>query len=150
MRGARRWLAPAPRNKAASSRALQIAGQEQLFVGAPSPTGETAGVRDRGDAMPRDASPLQLTTGASQSRRVRAQIDPSPRASPHGRAVRFDELSGLLMRHKPDIVHFIGHSSSSGAMVLAEADKTPNREPVLPWAEGGKSIAFMLCSRKHS
>jgi hypothetical protein len=33
MRGARRWLAAAPRNKTASSRAQRTLGQEQLFVG---------------------------------------------------------------------------------------------------------------------
>jgi hypothetical protein len=33
MRGARPWLAPAPRNKTASSRAWQTMGHEHLFVG---------------------------------------------------------------------------------------------------------------------
>jgi hypothetical protein len=36
MRGARGWLAPAPRNETASSRAQQTMGQDQLFTG-PGP-----------------------------------------------------------------------------------------------------------------
>ncbi len=32
-------------------------------------------------------------------------------------AVRLDDLSGLLMRRRPDIVHFSGHGDPSGAAV---------------------------------
>lgn len=31
-------------------------------------------------------------------------------------AVRFDDLAGLLMRHKPDIVHFSGHGSDANEL----------------------------------
>jgi hypothetical protein len=43
-------------------------------------------------------------------------------------AVRLDELSGLLMRERPDIVHFSGHGSKSGRIVLTGADR--KRRPV--------------------
>jgi hypothetical protein len=33
-------------------------------------------------------------------------------------AVRLDDLSGILQRHKPHIVHFSGHGDTSGAIVL--------------------------------
>jgi hypothetical protein len=33
-------------------------------------------------------------------------------------AVRLDDLSGLLQRHKPQVVHLSGHGAKSGAIVL--------------------------------
>ena len=35
-------------------------------------------------------------------------------------AVRRDDLQELLLRHRPHIVHFSGHGSSSGAIVLVD------------------------------
>ncbi len=43
-------------------------------------------------------------------------------------AVRYDELSGLLMRHKPDIVHFSGHGSSDGKLVVNRAGPLAERD----------------------
>jgi tetratricopeptide (TPR) repeat protein len=37
-------------------------------------------------------------------------------------AVRLDDLSGLLMRHRPHIVHFSGHGSADGSLVLHPGD----------------------------
>ena len=50
-------------------------------------------------------------------------------------AVRLDDLSGLLMRQKPHIVHFSGHGAASGAIVLVGSDGTP--KPVPPEALAG-------------
>ena len=44
-------------------------------------------------------------------------------------AVRLDDLSGLLMRQRPEIVHFSGHGAASGAIVLVGADGTPKTVP---------------------
>ena len=44
-------------------------------------------------------------------------------------AVRLDDLSGLLMRERPAIVHFSGHGAASGAIVLVGADGTPKTVP---------------------
>jgi hypothetical protein len=37
-------------------------------------------------------------------------------------AVRLDDLSGLLMRHRPHIIHFSGHGSPDGVLVLHPGD----------------------------
>lgn len=44
-------------------------------------------------------------------------------------AVRVGDIQGLLLRHKPDIVHFSGHGSKSGEIILE--DNSGNRRPVL-------------------
>ncbi|MBV8234918.1 MAG: CHAT domain-containing protein [Acidimicrobiia bacterium] len=44
-------------------------------------------------------------------------------------AVRLDDLAGLLMRQRPEIVHFSGHGAASGAIVLVGADGTPKTVP---------------------
>ncbi len=49
-------------------------------------------------------------------------------------AVRLDELSGFLMRHRPDIVHFSGHGDKSGCVILVGSDGNP--KPVPPEALG--------------
>jgi hypothetical protein len=36
-------------------------------------------------------------------------------------AVRLDDVSGLLLRHKPHVIHFSGHGSSDGKLVLHPA-----------------------------
>ncbi len=38
-----------------------------------------------------------------------------------GHAVRVDDLQGLLMRHDPHIVHFSGHGSESGEIILEDS-----------------------------
>jgi hypothetical protein len=43
-------------------------------------------------------------------------------------AVRVADLQGLLLRHKPDIVHFCGHGSASSGLVLEDA--SGKRHPV--------------------
>lgn len=42
----------------------------------------------------------------------------------HG-AVRIDDLQELLLRHRPDIVHFSGHGSQHNAIILQEATGNP-------------------------
>ena len=44
-------------------------------------------------------------------------------------AVRLDDLSGLLMRRRPDIVHFSGHGDPLGEIILLAADGTPKPVP---------------------
>lgn len=44
-------------------------------------------------------------------------------------AVRLDDLSGLLMRERPDVVHFSGHGAASGAIVLVGDDGQPRTVP---------------------
>jgi len=36
-------------------------------------------------------------------------------------AVRVDDLQGILLRHKPDIIHFCGHGDDRSAIVLEDA-----------------------------
>ena len=50
-------------------------------------------------------------------------------------AVRLDDLSGLLMRRRPDIVHFSGHGAPSGEIKLLAADGTPKPVPSEALAE---------------
>ena len=47
-------------------------------------------------------------------------------------AVRLDDLQGLLMRHRPDIVHFSGHGSLDNEIMLE--DDSRKRHPVPPEA----------------
>jgi hypothetical protein len=47
-------------------------------------------------------------------------------------AVRLDDLSGFLMRERPDVVHFSGHGSKSGQIVLL--DEVDKPKPVPPQA----------------
>jgi hypothetical protein len=37
-------------------------------------------------------------------------------------AVRLDDLSGFLLRHRPEVVHFSGHGAKSGAILLVGGD----------------------------
>jgi hypothetical protein len=37
-------------------------------------------------------------------------------------AVRFEDLSEALLRHRPHVVHFSGHGSMAGAIILEDAD----------------------------
>jgi hypothetical protein len=39
-------------------------------------------------------------------------------------AVRISDLQGLLLRHKPDIVHFSGHGSMSNEIILEDSSGT--------------------------
>ncbi len=50
-------------------------------------------------------------------------------------AVDLDDLSGLLMRERPDIVHFSGHGSKSGQIILIGDDGTPKPVPPASLAE---------------
>lgn len=44
-------------------------------------------------------------------------------------AVRVSDLQGLLLRHRPDIVHFSGHGSSTSTIILEDASGYPNQVP---------------------
>src|SRR6188474_2235394 len=50
-------------------------------------------------------------------------------------AVRLEDLSNFLERHKPQIVHFSGHGDQKGAIILAGSDRKPKR--VVPAALAG-------------
>jgi hypothetical protein len=52
-------------------------------------------------------------------------------------AVRLDDLAGLLLRHKPDVVHVSGHGSSAGELVLAGGDAPVDRDLVPAGGAGG-------------
>ncbi len=49
-------------------------------------------------------------------------------------AVRVADLTEYLLRHTPDIVHFSGHGSAQGSIILE--DQTGNAQPVSPQALG--------------
>jgi hypothetical protein len=57
-------------------------------------------------------------------------------------AVRLDDLSGLLMRQRPHVVHFSGHGASTGEIVLLRAGRDSQAGPprgagrTVPGAEG--------------
>jgi hypothetical protein len=82
------------------------------------------------------------TTQLALDQEIRA-IDANIRGSEHRDrlelvshwAVRLDDLSGLLMRRKPDIVHFSGHGAPKGEIVLIGPEGKP--KPVPPEALGG-------------
>ena len=44
-------------------------------------------------------------------------------------AVRLEDLSGLLMRQRPDVVHFSGHGADTGDICLVGGDGTPSTVP---------------------
>jgi hypothetical protein len=44
-------------------------------------------------------------------------------------AVRLDDLSVILQRHKPHVVHFSGHGAASGAIVLVGGDRQAREVP---------------------
>lgn len=44
-------------------------------------------------------------------------------------AVRVSDLQGLLLRHRPDIVHFSGHGSSASSLVLEDITGKPQEVP---------------------
>src|SRR5919199_1270105 len=50
-------------------------------------------------------------------------------------AVRHTDLSGYLLRYQPHIVHFSGHGSHEGQIILE--DRVGNARPVSPSAIGG-------------
>jgi hypothetical protein len=87
-------------------------------------------------ANPAGTSPLAL------DEEIRA-IDSKIRGSEHRDrlelvshwAVRLDDLSGLLMRRNPDVVHFSGHGAPMGEIVLIGTGGTS--KPVPPEALGG-------------
>src|SRR5262245_40249519 len=45
-------------------------------------------------------------------------------------AVRLDDLSGILMRERPHVIHFSGHGTPSGRIMLAGADGDPRPVPL--------------------
>jgi hypothetical protein len=55
-------------------------------------------------------------------------------------AVRLDDLSGLLMRYEPDIVHFSGHGSSAGEVILSASSEAGNRDLIPPSDVGKQDI----------
>lgn len=79
-------------------------------------------------ANPSDTEPLQLAEEvraideALQRGRYRDAFD----LESHW-AVRTSDVQGLLLRHEPDIVHFSGHGSTEGAIVL-EDERGETRE----------------------
>lgn len=44
-------------------------------------------------------------------------------------AVRVSDLQGLLLRHRPDIVHFSGHGSPASSLILEDAAGKPREVP---------------------
>jgi hypothetical protein len=50
-------------------------------------------------------------------------------------AVRLDDLSGILLRRRPHVVHFSGHGAPAGEVILLGADGSP--KPVPPEALTG-------------
>ncbi len=44
-------------------------------------------------------------------------------------AVRVSDLQGLLLRHRPDIVHFSGHGSPASTIILEDASGYPDEVP---------------------
>ena len=44
-------------------------------------------------------------------------------------AVRSDELSGILMQHRPRVIHFSGHGSTAGEILLVGPDGTARPVP---------------------
>ena len=44
-------------------------------------------------------------------------------------AVRVSDLQGLLLRHRPDIVHFSGHGSSASSLILEDVTGQPREVP---------------------
>lgn len=75
-------------------------------------------------ANPADTSPLRL------DKEIKA-IDQALRLSDFGRnfdieqawAVSVPDLQGLLLRYKPNIVHFSGHGASSGVIILEASER---------------------------
>ena len=50
-------------------------------------------------------------------------------------AIRLDDLSGILMRHRPNVVHFSGHGSTAGDICLIDSDG--GAKPTTPKALAG-------------
>jgi tetratricopeptide (TPR) repeat protein len=81
------------------------------------------------------ANPVDVVTRLRIDKEIR-EISQKIRSGPLGDqlqlesawAVRAGDLQELLMRHQPDIVHFSGHSSPSGGIMLE--DECGNREVV--------------------
>jgi|GEM_PF-4464998 len=91
--------------------------------------------------MPRRVKILFLAANPTDSTRLRLdeevrEIDHALQLSEHGGefeliqhwAVRVSDLQGLILRHKPDVVHFSGHGSDSSEIILE--DKTGKTHPV--------------------
>lgn len=55
-------------------------------------------------------------------------------------AVRVADLQGLLLRHAPDILHFSGHGSGAGEIVLEDGDGRAH--PIVPQALGSVFAAL--------
>jgi hypothetical protein len=87
-------------------------------------------------ANPWDTTPLSLDEEARA-------IDEALRRSALGHrfeirqhwAVRIDDLQGLILRHDPDIVHFSGHGSQAGEILLE--DESRGKHLVSPAALSG-------------
>ncbi len=81
-------------------------------------------------ANPAGTSPLTL------DEEVRA-IDAKVRAAKHRDllelashwAVRLDDLSGILLRQRPHVVHFSGHGAPTGEILLLDANGSPRSVP---------------------
>jgi hypothetical protein len=62
------------------------------------------------------------------------------RIDPHG-AVRSTDLDDLLLRHKPHIVHFSGHGSSTGELVFRRQDTTDDGMFDTPIGGNGRRVS---------
>lgn len=104
------------------------------LVSTSNPLG-SAGNRQRGNHMtkilflaanPAGTGQLALT---EEVQKIKQHL----RSSDHGRqfqveqewAVKLSELNAAFLRHQPDIVHFSGHGSSAGELVLETESGTP-------------------------
>ncbi|MFO0949805.1 MAG: tetratricopeptide repeat protein [Isosphaeraceae bacterium] len=102
--------------------------------------------RSRAVPLPQKGGPvvkvLFLAAGPSDDERLALDeecraIDAKIRSSEHRDrlklvshwAVRLDDLSGFLMREKPDVVHFSGHGEETGELNLLAADGTSKPVP---------------------
>jgi esterase/lipase superfamily enzyme len=73
-------------------------------------------------ANPRRTTPLQLRDEAELIRQRLQEAEPGRRLRVHWEAsARADELARLLLRHDPVLVHFSGHGSPTGDLLLEDA-----------------------------
>ncbi len=84
-------------------------------------------------ANPKDTDWLRVTEEAREIRRGLRDADLRDQfVLEQEYAVRLDELPGHLLRHRPHVVHFSGHCSAAGKIILEDA--SGNSNPVTPQA----------------
>ncbi|MBL8151801.1 MAG: CHAT domain-containing protein, partial [Blastocatellia bacterium] len=84
-------------------------------------------------ANPKNTTPLAIDEEMREiSNKIRAAEDRDLIDVVSAWAVRPDDLLQYLNQHKPEIVHFSGHGTSKGELVLLDQDREP--KPVSPQA----------------